>query len=64
MLQAAGLALAAAAVAMLDFLALNAHGVAAPQDERAGWIIGLSGSLTVEGLAERIRGCLVDRFDV
>ena len=40
---------------MLTFLEANCHRVAATDPELADWIIALSGDLTLEQVAERIR---------
>lgn len=47
-----------ALVAMLTFLEANGYRINATDPELADWIIGLSGDLTPEQLAERIRPLL------
>ena len=48
-----------ALVAMLTFLEANGYRIEATDPERAEWIIRLSGGLTPEQLAERIRPLLI-----
>jgi len=48
-----------ALVAMLTFLEANGYRIEATDPELAEWIIGLSGGLTPEQLAERIRPLLI-----
>ena len=47
-----------ALAALLLFLLANGFDVVATQSERASWILDLSGTLTVEGLAEKLRAGL------
>lgn len=47
-----------ALAAMLAFLDVNGHGIAASDEELAQWILDLSGDLTVEGLASILRSRL------
>ena len=44
---------------MLTFLEANGYRIEATDPELAEWIIGLSGGLTPEQLAERIRPLLI-----
>jgi death-on-curing protein len=47
-----------ALVTIRTFLAVNGYGVEASQEERADWMISLSGGLSIEELADRIRMAL------
>ncbi|SRR6266498_2110964 len=51
-----------ALVSMLGFLAINSHTVSSTEEELFNWLLGLSGSLTVEDLAGELRRCLAPRL--
>lgn len=44
---------------MLTFLEANGYQIAVTDPELGGWIVGLSGGLTPDELAERIRPRLI-----
>ncbi len=52
-----------ALAALATFLQINGHDLIAPQAERAEWMLALSGGLTTDWLAERIRASIDPMLD-